>query len=108
MKPGCFVRVLHFAIETFQDGGLHGWIALLGLLTTKVAWCNLVKGLGMMLPTLQEQFVTSTWLIGWMVAFVNAGGYFAGKQRLSLLWVTAFSPKHKVVICVGRIPKGTN
>ncbi|XP_071795654.1 uncharacterized protein [Asterias amurensis] len=31
-----------------------------------------------MLPTLQEQFVTSTWLIGWMVAFVNAGGYFAG------------------------------
>ncbi|XP_071796102.1 monocarboxylate transporter 11-like [Asterias amurensis] len=39
---------------------------------------------GMMLPTLQEQFATSTWLIGWMVAFVNAGGYFAGVSATPL------------------------
>ena len=62
MKPGCFVRVMYFATETFQDGGLHGWIAVLGLFTSETAWAVLlVKGLGMMLPTLQEQFVTSTW-----------------------------------------------
>ncbi|XP_033639069.1 monocarboxylate transporter 12-like [Asterias rubens] len=78
MKSGCLERVLHFLTETLQDGGLHGWIAVLGLFTSKVAWCNLVKGLGMMLPTLQEQFDTSTWLIGWMVAFVHAGTLFSG------------------------------
>ncbi|XP_071795982.1 monocarboxylate transporter 12-like [Asterias amurensis] len=78
MKPGCFERVLQLVTDTLQDGGLHGWIAVLCLFTAKIAWAVLVKGLGMMLPTLQEQFVTSTWLIGWMVAFVNAGGFFAG------------------------------
>ena len=78
MKSGCFERVLHFSIETLQDGGLHGWVAVLGLFTSKVAWTVLLKGLGMLLPTLQEQFDTSTWLIGWLVAFVHAGACFSG------------------------------
>ncbi|XP_033639068.1 monocarboxylate transporter 11-like [Asterias rubens] len=75
MKPGCFERILHLVTDTLQDGGLHGWIAVLCLFAVKIAWTVLAKGMGMMLPTLQEQFVTSTWLIGWMVAFVNAGGF---------------------------------
>ncbi len=61
-------RVLHATVETFRDGGFHGWMAVLGFFASKMAWVILVKGLGMMLPTLQEQFATSTWLIGWMVA----------------------------------------
>ncbi len=78
MDPGYFERVLYSSIDTFRDGGLHGWFAVLGLLTTKLAWDIVLKGLGMMLPTLQEQFDTSTWLIGWMVAFVDAAAQFSG------------------------------
>ena len=98
MKPGCFERVLHSSIETLQDGGLHGWIAVLGLFTSKLAWNILLKGLGMMLPTLQEQFDTSTWLIGWMVAFVNAGGYFAGKHDRVCFGNTTFSSNYHVYV----------
>ncbi|XP_071790755.1 monocarboxylate transporter 12-like [Asterias amurensis] len=65
-------------MDTFRDGGLHGWIAVLGLFIIKVAWNIISKGLGMMLPTLQEQFLTSTWLIGWMFALVDAGLQFSG------------------------------
>ena len=79
MSSGCFGRVLQSLVDTFRDGGLRGWIAVLCLFTTKMALAVLVKGLGMMLPSLQEQFVTSTWLIGWMVAFVSAGISFSGK-----------------------------
>ncbi|XP_071796190.1 monocarboxylate transporter 12-like [Asterias amurensis] len=78
MSSGCFGCVLQSLVDTFRDGGLRGWIAVLCLFTTKMAVAVLVKGLGMMLPSLQEQFVTSTWLIGWMVAFVSAGISFSG------------------------------
>ncbi|XP_071795926.1 monocarboxylate transporter 12-like [Asterias amurensis] len=78
MASGCLERVLKSSKETYQDGGHHGWIAVLGLFTCCVAWIGILKGLGMMLPTLQEQFVTSTWLIGWMVAFVEAGAAISG------------------------------
>ncbi|XP_071795981.1 monocarboxylate transporter 12-like [Asterias amurensis] len=97
MKSGCLERVLHFLTETLQDGGLHGWIAVLGLFTSKVAWCNLVKGLGMMLPTLQEQFGTSTWLIGWMVAFVHSGAYFSGVLATPLK--ERFGARTVVTVC---------
>ena len=82
MVSGCFERVLNYSIDTFRDGGLHGWIAVLGCFTSRLFWNVLVKCLGMMLPTLQEQFVTSTWLIGWMVAFVDAGVEVSGKFNM--------------------------
>ncbi|XP_071795626.1 monocarboxylate transporter 12-like [Asterias amurensis] len=72
MPPGWFERVLISSKETLREGGLHGWIAVLALFASSAAWAAITKGLGMLLPTLQEQFVTSTWLIGWMVAFVDA------------------------------------
>ena len=80
----CLERVLNSSIAIFREGGLHGWIAVFGLFTAKIAWSVLVKGMGMMLPTLQEQFDTSTWLIGWMVAFVSAGFEILGKLGLIL------------------------
>ena len=79
MSSGCFGRVLQSLVDTFRDGGLRGWIAVLCLFTTKMALAVLVKGLGMMLPSLQEQFVTSTWLIGWMVAIIEASAYLSSK-----------------------------
>ena len=74
----CCTRFFHSSMDTFRDGGLHGWITVLGLFTFKIAWNVISKGLGMMLPTLQEQFLTSTWLIGWMFALVDAGIQFSG------------------------------
>ncbi|XP_071795973.1 monocarboxylate transporter 6-like [Asterias amurensis] len=97
MKSGCLERVLYFLTETLQDGGLHGWIAVLGSFTSKIAWCNLVKGLGMMLPTLQEQFDTSTWLIGWMVAFVHSGAFISGVLAMPLK--ERFGARTVVTVC---------
>ena len=79
MERGCFGRVLQRLVDAFQDGGLHGWIAVLGLFISKMAWGALTKSMGMMLPSLQEQFVTSTWLIGWMVAIIEASAYLSSK-----------------------------
>ena len=79
MAYGCLESVSNSLKETIRDGGIQGWIAVLGLFTCYVASVGVTKGLGMMLPTLQEQLVTSTWLIGRMVAFVAAGGASSGK-----------------------------
>ncbi len=80
MALGCFECSVHFSFDPLRDGGLYGWISVLGLFASKMANGVLLKGLGMMLPTLQQQFLTSTWLIGWMVAFVGAGVYLTGKH----------------------------
>ncbi|XP_071795883.1 monocarboxylate transporter 12-like [Asterias amurensis] len=97
MVSGCFERVLISSVDTFRDGGLHGWIAVLGLFTSRLAWNVLVKCLGMMLPTLQEQFVTSTWLIGWMVAFVDAGVEGSGVIATPLM--DRFGARTVVTVC---------
>ncbi|XP_022104889.1 monocarboxylate transporter 13-like isoform X2 [Acanthaster planci] len=49
----------------------QGWCAVLCLFTTWFLWHFLIKGLGVMLPTLQEHFSTKTWLIGWMVSIIS-------------------------------------
>ncbi|XP_022100160.1 monocarboxylate transporter 12-like isoform X2 [Acanthaster planci] len=42
-------------------------------------WTGLLaKGLGVMLPTLREQFSADTWMIGSLIAAVNAAAGFAG------------------------------
>ncbi|XP_038072899.1 monocarboxylate transporter 12-B-like isoform X2 [Patiria miniata] len=35
-------------------------------------WMWFIKGLGVMLPTLQEQFATQTWLVGWVLSIITA------------------------------------
>ncbi|XP_033645060.1 monocarboxylate transporter 11-like isoform X2 [Asterias rubens] len=97
MMHSCFERILQAVVDTFQDGGFHGWVAVLCLFVTRAARATLFKGLGMMLPTLQEQFSTSTWLIGWMVATTEVGaqvgGFFATplKER--------FGARTVVIVC---------
>ena len=54
-----------------QDGGFPGWIAVLSLWTTSLIWTGIFKGLGIMLPTLQQQFGTNTAVIGWMIGMVG-------------------------------------
>ncbi len=51
-----------------QDGGLYGWVAVLTGWTVNVIWALFLKGLGIMLSTLQEQFGITTALTGWIIA----------------------------------------
>ena len=51
-----------------EDGGRRGWIAILGLRCRNFVWVVVTKGLGIMLPTIQEQLYTQTWVIGWITA----------------------------------------
>ncbi|XP_038054380.1 monocarboxylate transporter 12-like isoform X1 [Patiria miniata] len=56
-----------------QAGHSHqGWYAVLCFFVSFVLWSWVLKALGVMLPTLQEQFVAQTWLVGWMIAIINA------------------------------------
>ncbi|XP_038071628.1 monocarboxylate transporter 12-like [Patiria miniata] len=56
-----------------QAGRSHqGWCAVLCLLVSYLLWVWLLKALGVMLPTLQEQFATQTWLAGWMLSIITA------------------------------------
>ncbi|XP_071788695.1 monocarboxylate transporter 12-like [Asterias amurensis] len=48
----------------------RGWCAVLCLHVTTFLWVGNIKGLGVMLPTLTEQFTAQTWLMGWMVSIV--------------------------------------
>ncbi|XP_038066068.1 monocarboxylate transporter 12-like isoform X1 [Patiria miniata] len=65
-----------------QDGGPQSWFAVLAAWMTWFFWGGLLKGLGVLVPTLQVQFATSTWIIGWIVAMltgsVGLSGIFAG------------------------------
>ncbi|XP_038053897.1 monocarboxylate transporter 12-like [Patiria miniata] len=49
----------------------QGWYAVLCLFVSNVLWMWLIKGLGVMLPTLQQQFAAQTWLVGWMISIVS-------------------------------------
>ncbi|XP_038078412.1 monocarboxylate transporter 12-like [Patiria miniata] len=55
-----------------SDGGFQGWIAVLTLLVRNMIWIGITKGLGVMLPTLQDQLASDTWVFGWIVAMVIA------------------------------------
>lgn len=71
-----------FIADSFQDGGRNGWIAVIVAFITWFFWIGTTKGLAIMLPSLQVQFNTSTWLIGWMVAIIDATATLVGKYRL--------------------------
>ncbi|XP_033638036.1 monocarboxylate transporter 12-like [Asterias rubens] len=53
------------------DGGLSGWIAVFTRWMSLFLWVVLFKGLGIMLPSLQQEFVTSTTLLGWIITMVG-------------------------------------
>ncbi|XP_022083222.1 monocarboxylate transporter 13-like isoform X2 [Acanthaster planci] len=55
-----------------------GWQAVLSLHVTWLVWTGLTKGLGVMLPALQKDFESSTWLVGWTIAIINGITDFAG------------------------------
>ena len=63
-----------------DDGNPRGsWFAVLCLLVSWLMWTGILKGLGIMLPTLTEQFTTEKWLIGWLMIIVSGSIYLTGK-----------------------------
>ncbi|XP_038044229.1 monocarboxylate transporter 12-like [Patiria miniata] len=62
-------------VSQIQDeASSMGWVAVLTMWTRGVIRVAMLKGLGMMLPTLQDQFGTTTWAIGWMTSLIVAVG----------------------------------
>ncbi|XP_022104891.1 monocarboxylate transporter 12-like isoform X3 [Acanthaster planci] len=71
---------LHINMGWIQVRSPEGWRAVLCLFTTRFLWKFLIKGLGVMLPTLQEQFSTQTWLIGWTVSIMSPVACLTGSS----------------------------
>ncbi|XP_071791115.1 monocarboxylate transporter 12-like isoform X2 [Asterias amurensis] len=71
--------------STERNNARSGWLAVLALWTQTFVYIGIVKGVGIMLPTLRYQFQTQTWVIGWMAALILATsglvGPFAGVLR---------------------------
>ena len=59
-------------LSSVPDGGRRGWIAVLAMFARNMVWVGVSKGLGVMLPTLQVQFASETWILGWITAMVFA------------------------------------
>ncbi|XP_071801352.1 monocarboxylate transporter 12-like [Asterias amurensis] len=94
MEYSFFQSVSSWFVKTFKDGGLLGWCAVLGLFSSWIAWIGLIKGLAVMLPTLQEQFDASTWLVGWMIAIIDAS------MQISALFASPLREKLGVRVVV--------
>ncbi|XP_038069324.1 monocarboxylate transporter 12-like [Patiria miniata] len=66
-------------------GAIHrGWYAVLCLHVNWLLWAGLLKGLGVMLPTLKEQFTAETWMIGWLIATINGAASFTAPLSVPL------------------------
>ena len=61
------------------DGGRSGLVAVLALWTKNLLEIGITKGLGIMLPTLQEQLATQMWIIGWITSMITATSGIIGK-----------------------------
>ncbi|XP_022103961.1 monocarboxylate transporter 12-like [Acanthaster planci] len=61
-----------------------GFLAVLGVWTNWFFWASAVKGLAVMLPTLQDQMDTNTWVIGWMIVVVEVTANLIGPMAAPL------------------------
>ena len=63
--------------------GRAGWIAVLTLWVRAVVWMWILKGIGIMLPTIQEQFDSTTWVMGWISSLFIVVSGFIGNYHLT-------------------------
>ena len=63
---------------TDRDAG-WSWFILLGAHLAFFLWEGLCKGLGVMIPTLTEQFDTETWKVGLSVGLMLAARGLSGR-----------------------------
>ena len=70
-------------VSTARDTGWC-WVVLLASHVAFLLWEGLCKGLGVLLPTLTEQFGTETWPVGWTIGMMLAARGVSGKSPESL------------------------
>ncbi|XP_038076752.1 monocarboxylate transporter 13-like [Patiria miniata] len=63
---------------TGKAGGWAGPVAVLTMWTYCFMSTGVIKALGVMLPTLRDQFETKSWVIGWITSMVVAMSGFIG------------------------------
>ena len=63
-------------------GGKGRWTAVLALWVRSFVFHGLLTCLGLMLPTLQEQFQTQAWVLGGITAQVNVFAGLSGNYSL--------------------------
>ncbi|XP_022104082.1 monocarboxylate transporter 12-like [Acanthaster planci] len=76
--------VTHFSRQIFKMSARCsasyrqvGWFAVLCVHVEWLLWAGLIKSLGVLLPTLQEQLTADTWMIGGLIATITGAGSFA-------------------------------
>ena len=77
---------------TDKTSGLVGKLAVLTLWYYGVVWVGVVKGLGVMLPTLQTQFETNAGILGWLIAMIGCIGGIAGELLLDESFLSNIRP----------------
>ncbi|XP_038077330.1 monocarboxylate transporter 12-like [Patiria miniata] len=58
--------------------GRTGWFVVLALWTRLFILVGIYKAIGMMIPLLQVQFDTTTWILGWITSIIGAPAGLAG------------------------------
>ncbi|XP_038058769.1 monocarboxylate transporter 12-like [Patiria miniata] len=77
--------------------GRAGWFAVLAMWTRLFIWSAVFKTIGMMLPLLQDQFNTTTGILGWITSTIGTTtGLFAITSRLMGRW---FGPGYVIMTC---------
>ena len=66
-----------------KDNTWSWWISL-GAFIIYFLSAGMIKGLGVMLPVLREQFTTQTWVIGMIISLVTGFGSVACKFLISM------------------------
>ena len=61
------------------------WLAVLVAWSLWFFWGGLIKGLGVLLPTLQVQFATRTWIVGWIIGMATAAIGISGRCKVLLI-----------------------
>ena len=79
----CITRVVAFSqkkvmVATRTDAG-WSWFIFLSAFASYLLWEGTIKSLAVLPPTLKEHFRTHTWMIGLMIALMNAVKDFSGK-----------------------------
>ena len=77
----------------------RSWFVSLAVFVTYFLSTGMVKGLGVMLPVLREQFATQTWIIGLIISLVSGFGsltckfWYKSYKFVSIMWYT-------IIICM--------
>ena len=75
----------------------RGSFIVLMSITYNLIWGGVYKSLGVLLPTLRDQFTTHTWVIGIVASLMSCGTALSGR-----LWVPSFEQvmlKLEIYVC---------